>query len=194
MFNATTIPGASAADITQAQETLCDADGPLTRLTGDARINAAGDEYNLLGLSRAEGRMREFNFFASDSWRASPSLTVSAGVRYVLANPFYPTNNSYTTLSTAGLYGVSGDGNIFKPGTLTGTKPQFVRYAAGQYAYNPDRNNCRAERRRGVAVPPSTGVMKWLRGSRGRRCRHSRRLGHGVPASGHVGLHRGVRR
>ena len=45
----------------------------------------AGDQYNLLGLSRAEGRMREFNIFASDSWRASPSLTVSAGVRYVLA-------------------------------------------------------------------------------------------------------------
>ena len=41
-------------------------------LTGDARINAGGDAYNLLGASRAEGRMREFNFFVSDSWRMRP--------------------------------------------------------------------------------------------------------------------------
>ncbi len=47
--------------------------GRITTLTGDARINAGGDAYNLLGKSRAEGRMREFNFFASDSWRLRPS-------------------------------------------------------------------------------------------------------------------------
>jgi hypothetical protein len=165
IFNATSIPGASAADITQAKRLYAMLTGRLSRLTGDARINAEGDKYNLLGLSRAEGRMREFNVFASDSWRVSPSLTVSAGVRYILANPFYPTNNSYTTLSTAALYGVSGEGNINMPGTLTGARPQFVRYAEGEYAYNPDRNNIAPSAGLAWQVPPSTGVMKWLRGS-----------------------------
>ena len=51
------------------------------------------------------------------------------------------------------------------PGTLTGTRPQFVRYAAGQYAYNPDRNNVAPSAGVAWQVPPSTGVMKWLRGS-----------------------------
>src|SRR5262249_39671632 len=60
---------------------------------------------------------------------------------YVLANPFYPVNNSYTTISEAGLYGVSGAGNLFKPGTIAGTKPQLVQYPEGAYAYDPDRNN-----------------------------------------------------
>jgi hypothetical protein len=164
IFNATTLPGASTADITQAKRLYAMLTGRLTRLTGDARINAGGDQYNLLGLSRAEGRMREFNVFVSDSWRATPSLTISAGVRYVLANPFYPTNNSYTTLSTTALYGVSGEGNINKPGTLTGARPQFVRYGAGEYAYNPDRNNVAPSVGAAWQVPPSTGVMKWLRG------------------------------
>ena len=68
-------------------------------------------------------------------------MTVSAGVRYVLANPFYPVNNSYTTVTEESLYGISGVGNLFKPGTLTGTKPVYVQYPAGTYAYNPDRNN-----------------------------------------------------
>jgi Carboxypeptidase regulatory-like domain len=165
IFNATTLPGASAADITQAKRLYAMLTGRLTRLTGDSRINAGGDQYNLLGLSRAEGRMREFNVFVSDSWRATPSLTVSGGLRYILANPFYPTNDSYTTLSTAALYGISGEGNINMPGTLGGARPQFVRFAKGQYAYNPDRNNIAPSVGAAWQVPPTTGMMKWLLGS-----------------------------
>ena len=166
IFNATTIPGASAADITQAKRLYAMLTGRLTRLTGDARINAGGDAYNLLGLSRAEGRMREFNFFASDSWRVRPDLTVSAGLRYVVANPFYPTNDSYTSMSEAALYGISGDGNLFKPGTLTGARPQYVRYSKGQYAYNADRNNWAPSVGAAWSIKPTdSGVMKWLRGS-----------------------------
>ncbi|MGH9386802.1 MAG: carboxypeptidase regulatory-like domain-containing protein [Vicinamibacterales bacterium] len=141
IFNATTLPGASAADITQAKNLYAMLTGRITSLTGDARINPAGDAYAPLGRSRAEGRMREFDFFAADSWRATPSLTISGGVRYVLALPFYPLNNSYTTVTEQSLYGISGVGNLFKPGTLTGAKPGFVQYPQGGYAYNVDRNN-----------------------------------------------------
>lgn len=165
IFNATTIPGASATDITQAKNLYAMLTGRILTLTGDSRINAAGDTYNLLGRSRAEGQMREFNVFLSDSWRVNQSLTVSAGLRYVLQNPFYPTNNSYTTMTLASLYGVSGEGNIWKPGTLTGAKPQFIRYADGEYAYNPDRNNLAPSVGAAWQVSPSTGFMKWLRGS-----------------------------
>ncbi len=141
IFNATTLPGASAADITQAKNLYAMLTGRITTLTGEARINPAGDKYVPLGLSRAEGRIREFNFYLADSWRMTPTLTVSGGLRYVMQNPFYPTNNSYTTVTEEGLYGVSGVGNLFKPGTLTGTRPGFVAYPKGTYAYNPDRNN-----------------------------------------------------
>jgi hypothetical protein len=165
IFNATTLPGSSVADQTQARNLYAMLTGRISSLTGDARINAAGDAYNLLGKSRAEGRMREFNIFMSDSWRVRPSLTVSAGLRYVLQNPFYPTNDSYTTLTVASLYGRSGVGNIGMPGTLTGTRPEFVRFPAGQYAYNADKNNLAPSIGLAWQVPPSTGFMKWLRGS-----------------------------
>ena len=141
MFNAANFPGAATTDITQAQNLYALLTGRINSVTANARINEAGDTYVPLGKSRAAGRMREFDFYGSDSWRATSSLTVSAGVRYVLANPFYPTNNSYSTISEAGLYGISGDGNLFKPGTLTGSKPLLTQYTAGSYAYNPDRNN-----------------------------------------------------
>lgn len=165
IFNATTLPGASAADITQAKRLYAMLTGRITRLTGDARINAGGDAYNLLGASRAEGRMREFNIFMSDSWRVRPNLTVSGGLRYVLQNPFYPTNDSYTTLTLESLYGVSGVGNINMPGTLTGRRSEFVRFPKGQYAYNTDRNNLAPSIGAAWQVSPSSGFMKWLRGS-----------------------------
>jgi hypothetical protein len=165
LFNATTLPGSSVADQTQARNLYAMLTGRLQTLTGDARINAGGDAYNQLGASRAEGRMREFNVFLSDSWRVRPSLTVSAGLRYVLQNPFYPTNDSYTTLTVESLYGRSGVGNIGKPGTLTGAPPQFVRFPAGQYAYNADKNNLAPSIGAAWQVPPSTGFMSWLRGS-----------------------------
>jgi hypothetical protein len=141
MFSAANFPGASATDLQNATSLYAMLTGRIASIQGDARINPAGDAYVPLGLSRAEGRMREFDFFAADSWRVTPSVTVSAGVRYVLANPFYPVNNSYTTVTEESLYGISGVGNLFKPGTLTGTKPVYVQYPAGTYAYNPDRNN-----------------------------------------------------
>jgi hypothetical protein len=141
IFNSVSLPGASANDITQAKSLYAILTGRVTSLGGDARITPAGDAYTPLGLSRAAGRMREFDFFAADSWRTTSNLTISAGLRYVLALPFYPSNNSYTTVSEASLYGVSGVGNIFKPGTLTGTKPSFVQYPEGTYAYKTDRNN-----------------------------------------------------
>ena len=127
IFNATTLPGAAAADITQAKNLYAMLTGRVLSLTGDARIAPDGSSYVPLGLSRAEGRMRELNFFAADSWRVGPSLTVSAGLRYVLQLPFYPTNNSYTTASAASLTGA--------------TRPVFDQYPEGTYAYKTDKNN-----------------------------------------------------
>jgi hypothetical protein len=141
MFNAANFPGASATDLQQAQNLYAMLTGRVTSLTGDARINESGDAYVPLGKSRAAGRMREFDFYAADSWRATPMLTISAGLRYVLQKPFYPVNNSYTTTTEAGLYGPSGLGNLFKPGTLTGSKTELAQYKAGTYAYNTDANN-----------------------------------------------------
>jgi len=146
MFTGANFPGASQADITQAQNLYALLTGRITSLNGTARINPDGTEYVPLGESTAQGRMRELDFYAADQWRAGTNLTVSAGVRYVLSLPFYPTNNSYTTVTPASLCGVSGPGsiagcNLFQPGVITTTRPNYVQYPAGTYAYTVDKNN-----------------------------------------------------
>src|SRR4029077_8546560 len=50
-------------------------------------------------------------------------------------------NNTLTNVTYEGLFGESGVGNLFKPGTLTGSPSQYTRFAAGQKTYNTDYGN-----------------------------------------------------
>ena len=63
--------------------------------------------------------MRQFGLFVQDL-AARSTLTVNAGLRYELQRPFYALNNSYATASVEDVWGVSGVGNLFMPGVMTG--------------------------------------------------------------------------
>ncbi|MGH9478739.1 MAG: hypothetical protein ACRD1A_05880, partial [Terriglobales bacterium] len=57
--------------------------------------------------------------------------------RFDKQQPFQDlTGASTTNPGLAGMYGVSGVGNLFMPGTLTGVTPGFQQVAKGAYAYN----------------------------------------------------------
>jgi hypothetical protein len=141
MFTTGNFPGASTAQLNTARALYSVLVGRINSITGNARLNEQTNEYQYLGLGVQRGRMREFGFFAQDSWRMTSNLTVNAGLRYELQRPFYPRNNSYATATVEDVWGVSGVGNLFKPGVLTGKKPQFIGYTKGTEAYHTDWNN-----------------------------------------------------
>jgi hypothetical protein len=141
MFSVANFPGAASADLTNAKALYALLTGRVSTVAAEARLNESGDSYTVFGKSRAAGRLRELDLFASDSWRMKSNLTLTYGLRYVLQNPFYPVNNSYTTLSTAGIWGTSGVGNLFMPGASGGAKSSYGQFPQGTYAYNPDHNN-----------------------------------------------------
>ncbi len=140
LFTTANFPGASAANLNAARGLYAILTGRVQSIVGNARLNPSTDEYDFLGLSKAQGRMREFDFFVHDTWRAKPNLTLNYGLRYALQLPLYPLNNSYATATLADVYGVSGEGNLFKPG-ISGSPPVFVQYQQGEKANNTDWNN-----------------------------------------------------
>ncbi len=97
------------------------------------------------GSARTSGRSA---LWLQDSWHVSPNFTVSYGARYDLTFPFVALNNSYSIGDLDDVYGVSGVGNLFKPGTLTGQCAEFRQLGAGERAYPMDWNN----------ISPSVGV------------------------------------
>ncbi len=84
----------------------------------------------------------EANLYFQDSWRMRPNLTVNLGLRYEYNTAPKEANNLglLPVGGSAGLYGISGNGNLFMPGTLTGTAP-VLDYAPNGVLFNSDKNN-----------------------------------------------------
>jgi carboxypeptidase family protein len=148
MFNTTNFPGASATNLADARALYSVLTGRVNQIQADARLNENSGRYEYLAPGVQRGQLHEFGGFIQDSWRARKNLTLNYGVRYELQLPFVSRNNSYATATVADIWGVSGVGNLFKPGTLTGKVPQYQNLTANTKAYKTDRNN----------VAPSLGL------------------------------------
>ena len=141
LFTATNFPGASATDLTNARNIYGVLTGRVTQIGASAVLNEKTLEYTYLGANVQRGRQREFGFFAQDSWRTTQNLTLTGGVRWEVQQPFLASTDVYSQTSFDQLFGISGAGNLFKPGTQSGKTTQFTQLTAGTNTYNVDYNN-----------------------------------------------------
>jgi hypothetical protein len=167
VFAAANFPGASNTQVTAARELYSILTGRINSITANARLNEDTGQYEYLGLGTERGRMREIGFFAQDSWRIRPNVTVNAGLRYELQMPFYALNDSYYQATVEDVWGVSGVGNLFEQGVLEGRKPQFVPYKKGTRAYSIDTNNFAPSLGLAWAPESRSGILGRLIGESG---------------------------
>jgi hypothetical protein len=123
-FSASTLPGGSGNDISEARELYAVLTGRISGITGsyayDKSLNAYKPDigtYNLDELQKAWG------LFFQDSYRIRPNLTLNYGLRWDFTWPDYDLTKAYHSAATEAVWGPSGENNIFSPGTLTGTDP-----------------------------------------------------------------------
>jgi len=141
LFSATNFPGSSATQRGQAQALYAVLTGHVTAINGSASIDENTGKYASQGHLVERFHQREFGFYGQDTWRFRPNLTLTGGLRWEVQMPFTPLNDVYTITTQAGLFGVSGEGNLFKPGTLTGQPTTFNQFKAGDKAYNTDHGD-----------------------------------------------------
>ncbi len=164
IFNATNFPGANATDMQTNAPAL------YALLTG--RISAINRSVVSDENSKAYGpnqpvvrnHQREIGLYAQDSWKLSPSLTFNYGVRWDRQNPPVNDDGVYTRPGYAGVWGVSGVGNLFKPGTLTGAAPVFNAITPGESGYKVRNNQFSPSVGLAWNAPKNKGPFGWILG------------------------------
>ncbi|MEQ1603295.1 MAG: carboxypeptidase regulatory-like domain-containing protein [Pyrinomonadaceae bacterium] len=162
MFNATTMPGATSGQLTDARNLYAVLVGRVISYGTTAYLGADGKYAERGSLSRL-AEQKSYGLFVQDSWRVKPGFTVNYGIRWQPQTAFIAlSKGNYTRLETFDqIYGVSGLGNIFKPGTLTGTAPRVVALEPGEKAYPDDYNNLAPTL--GVVWSPNFGEKGFMR-------------------------------
>jgi len=94
----------------------------VSYITGMYKYDKASSQYiqqplghfDLNELAKAGG------VFIQDSWRLKSNLTINMGFRWDFTAASTDLNGLYHSATTSSIWGPSGVGNLFKPGTLTG--------------------------------------------------------------------------
>lgn len=167
LFTTANFPGAASADTSKAQGIYAVLVGSITQIGANALLDEQTNKYVYLGNNTQRCQMREWGFFAQDSWRTTSHLTLSYGLRWEIQNPVTSQNDSLSTATLADIYGISGPGNIFKPGTLAGRDTQFIQFRQGDQPYGTLWRNFAPSM--GVAWSPKSDakIVKWIFGSSG---------------------------
>lgn len=110
--------------------------GRINSITRNARLSEETNKYTLQGDLVSRAQQTEFGLYAQDTWRFRPNITLTGGLRWEVQMPFTPQNDTYARGTFAGLFGESGVGNVFKPGTLTGTPTTYSLFKKGTKAYD----------------------------------------------------------
>jgi hypothetical protein len=110
--------------------------GRMSAFNSNARLNEDTNGYSWLGSLISRAHSAEWGVFGQDSWRFRPNITLTFGLRYERQIPIQADNNTYAGVTYAGLFGESGQDNLFKPGTLTGDHTSYFNFAKGTKAYN----------------------------------------------------------
>jgi hypothetical protein len=156
----------------RARDAYYDLTGALA--SAQATFNVASPTSGfVLGATRQRNfKQRELSLYLQDEWRFRRNLTLNYGVRWEWEGVPYETQGLaiQPTNGIAGLYGISGAGNLFHPGSLKGTAPtslDFVNGKTGKNLYNDDMNNLAPFF--GLAYQPryQSGPLAWFFGKQG---------------------------
>ncbi|HUI57251.1 MAG TPA: carboxypeptidase-like regulatory domain-containing protein [Bryobacteraceae bacterium] len=167
MFTAGNFPGASATDLSNAAGIYSVLTGRVTAIGASANASESGGGYVYSGPVVLRAQQRETGFFAQDSWKVRPNLTLNAGLRWEVEFPFVAENNRFSLAGYNGLFGVSGPGNLFKPGTLAGQPTVYNLLPNGVATYNTRWKDFSPSLGLAWNLKGSSGPLAWLLGTGG---------------------------
>ena len=139
LFVTGNFPGANSTQLGNAQSLYYYLTGRVSSVARSASLDSDG-KY-VFDAFREYNHQNEYAFYFQDSWKVRPNLTLNYGLRWELEPSPINDNNVYTRNTYAGIFGVSGVGNLFSPGTFTGQPTQYRLLEPGEKGFNTRKND-----------------------------------------------------
>ena len=159
-------PGANTTQLGDARALYAYLVGRVSSIARSASLDGETGKY-IQDAFREYNHQNEFALYVQDSWKFRPNLTLNYGLRWELEPSPTNDNHAYTRNTYAGIWGVSGIGNLFSPGTFTGQPTSYRLLTPGEKGFET-RNHDFAPSF-GFAWSPSfkSGILKTLTGDNG---------------------------
>jgi hypothetical protein len=150
-FSTSSMPGATQSDVTEAQDLYAVLVGRISGINGSYTYYQKTNSYaeGKIGAYNLDEVQKAYGLFFQDSYRVKPNLTLNYGLRWDAIYPDSDVTNAYHSALDPAMWGPSGNGNLFNPGSLKGTnnpmltqssapaKRQSVPQPAFGIAWNP---------------------------------------------------------
>ena len=135
IFTVANFPGANPTQLADAGSLYALLTGRVSSVNTSVVLDDKTQKYGAF-QPIVKNRQREIGIYFQDAYRLRPNLTLNYGIRWDDQLPPVNLNGVYTRPTYAGLYGVSGVGNLFEPGTLSGSPTQLNLVPAGTAGFN----------------------------------------------------------
>jgi len=128
-FNATTLPSVTPSALAEAGALYSILTGRISSVNGSFTYSPAKNNYGQgLGAYNLDELQKAWGLFFQDSYRVKPTFTVNYGMRWDFTGADYDLTGLYHSSGPADIFGPSGVGNLFNPGSLKGTQnPQIFQ-------------------------------------------------------------------
>jgi hypothetical protein len=149
LFTSTTIPGADATQLGNARAHFAQMTGRITTVSNQVALDPNTNLYVPNSPRRREGAIGVWSAYAQDSWRMSPTVTLTGGLRWDVQTPFTASNDTMSAVEFEDFCGISGLGDNTTPYNKcaffsrknTGLVPEYVQLTSGTKGYKTDWNN-----------------------------------------------------
>ncbi|MEK7406776.1 MAG: carboxypeptidase-like regulatory domain-containing protein [Acidobacteriota bacterium] len=165
VFSATNVPNISTNDLGDIRSLYALLAGRISGVSGVINVDEKQKKFVPFAPLVQRERQTEFGFYFTDTWRLRQGFTINYGLRWEFQGVPYDTNGIYTSPGYAGLWGLSGVGNLFAPGVLKGSPTVFVPRQG--MAYNNDLNNLAPNVGFAWSPKPSNRILKAIFGEGG---------------------------
>ena len=131
IFTTANFPGSTPGQRSSAGALYAFLTGRISYTERKAVLDEQSRRYAYAPYSQ-RNHLREFGLFAQDSWKPRAGLTLNYGLRWQLSFPPVNENGVYSRPGADGVWGLSGSGNLFKPGVFEGELSQMRPLEPGE--------------------------------------------------------------